>query len=135
MSLGKPIRCVVISVEGPTPGPASGITYTVRWNEPGGGVTPPVPGCVPSGARWPDFINTDGAAWVGRNVPGVVLPDGRIQLDFTELPHAVECTGGGDSPGPARPGVPGQRTPGIPADPTDPTSPVQVGTGTIGSGQ
>ena len=47
---------VVVSSNTTTPGPASGITYTIRVNLPDGIVE--FPGVRPHGSRWPDAINT-----------------------------------------------------------------------------
>lgn len=47
---------VVVSSNTTTPGPASGITYTVAVNLPDGIVT--FANVKPHGSRWPDTINT-----------------------------------------------------------------------------
>lgn len=68
------------------PGPASGISYTIKWNDPSLG---PVEreNQVPDGPwRWPDTIDTDSEHMVRKWVQGIVTPEGEVLWNFTEPP-------------------------------------------------
>lgn len=65
-----PVMGVIKSVQGTSPGPASGITYTVSINKPGGGVVD-LAGVKPSNAR-PTAADIN-AADVGTIVSGWIV--------------------------------------------------------------
>jgi len=85
---------VIVSHQGTSPGPASGITYTVRVNMPEGPVE--MSNVRPHGNRYPDELKITAAT------PGSVITvhsvgsfDGRgpeLQfVGFDELPHFKAC--------------------------------------------
>lgn len=92
---------VITAYQGTSPGPASQLSYTIKWNEPGGGIGV-ADGQIPQGWRWPDECWTNGARMVGIRLHGVLTSEGRIEWTFTECPHFGPCT---DQPGPGSGGV------------------------------
>lgn len=83
-----PICGIITEYTGTSPGPASGITYTIKANMPQGVVV--IPGCTPSSWRWPDSIPVDAQAMVDTVVLGV-LTESVVQWSFIERPALEEC--------------------------------------------
>lgn len=81
---------VIRSHNGPAVGPASGISYNVAVNMPGG--TRLLEGIRPAVDRWPDAFNVRPIS----PATAVWIADvrGQVQLMARELPNAVECPGG-----------------------------------------
>ena len=79
-----------MSVQGQTPGPASGISYTVGVNMPSGVVV--IDGVVPYENRWPDALDIDGEAMVDHIVSASVVGN-RYYWDFNEPPILKDCAG------------------------------------------
>lgn len=83
-----PMTGVIVSVQGTTPGPASGITYTVKVNLPNGS-TAEYAGVKPHNTRYPDSIDTvaasNGTAFFVFSVGGI------FQYQIIELPATTGC--------------------------------------------
>ncbi len=95
MSDIRPCLVVVESVQGTTPGPASGITYTVAVAFENGDRMSGIEGVKPDWPRWPDSVKID-AAPVGSRHPGFVRgPRGGsvevLSAWILELPHVEPC--------------------------------------------
>lgn len=82
----------VTAIDGTTPGPASGISYTVRINKDGSVLE--VPRVVPSNGRLPDEWDVD-AFPIGTLVL-VINESGRLEFVFcpAERPATGVCPGG-----------------------------------------
>lgn len=91
----QPIWGRVLAYSGESPGPASGITYTIEWWQEGTGVLY-ASGLSPSIPRWPDSVKVD-AYPVDTLVQGMIWAN-EIRWLFRELPSLMECqdsNGGG----------------------------------------
>ena len=93
MSDIRPCLVIVESVQGTTPGPASGITYTVAVAFENGDRISGIAGVTPDWPRW--STNVDAAA-VGSRHPGFVRgPRGGsvevLSAWILELPHVEPC--------------------------------------------
>ncbi len=95
----QPIWGRVLAYSGESPGPASGITYTIEWWQEGTGVLY-ASGLTPSIPRWPDSVKVD-AYPVDTLVQGMIWA-GEIRWLFRELPSLMECQDGGGNGGAAR---------------------------------
>lgn len=89
MSGPRSIWGVVKAFDGQAPGPSSDITYTIRWNDPCGGVLEKE-GQIPQGWRWPDDIDIDPRIIKGKYVHGLITPENEVLWDFVE-PPAYGC--------------------------------------------
>jgi hypothetical protein len=82
---------VITAVNGTTPGPASGITYTIVVSDPATAGTFPMEGQVPY-SRWPDELD------IVALVPGVPVLGaaigGEITWHFWEQPAFADCPAG-----------------------------------------
>jgi hypothetical protein len=96
------IRGTILSAQGTYPGPASGITYTIRADLPEGPVT--LTGQAPNAWRWPDELDIDPEPMLQnkrRRVLGVLMGQwdtGRaadIEWLFIEPPAFGPCEPGG----------------------------------------
>lgn len=123
----RSIDGTVRSVQGTTPGPSSGISYTIVYTEDGGPVV--LSGQVPVMRQWPDEVDIDGQECVGKKVAGLMTEEGRIWWWFAERPVGRQCGTGQASALRGRPGqiippvLPGAKSvPGV--DPgVDPSGP------------
>ena len=88
----RTIKGTVRSVQGSTPGPSSGISYTIVYEEEGSVVV--LDGQVPMMRQWIDDVDIDGQACVGKPVNGLMTEEGRIWWWFAERPVALQCGGG-----------------------------------------
>lgn len=139
MSQTEYIGGVVMSVQGTTPGPASGISYTVGINLASG--VRIVDGVKPHGNRWPDALDIDGAAMVNQPIGGEVV-GGRVLWKFFEPPVLRTCDGTVIEwrlPAPMQPVFPGGPLTVPPPNPSGPptlttVSPVNPGV-PIGGGE
>ena len=82
---------VITAVNGTTPGPASGITYTIMVSDPATAGTFPMEGQVPY-SRWPDELDIV-ALTPGVPVIGAAL-GGEITWHFWEQPAFADCPAG-----------------------------------------
>lgn len=95
----RPVRAKITAYAGQSPGPESGITFTVAVEEGGGIVTY-------SGVQseWSGFwgmgINIDAARCVGWIVPAQLsMPEGRVEVFFIPPPAVAACDPGQPQPG------------------------------------
>lgn len=79
----------ISAVSGATPGPASGIAYTIKYNDNGSVIE--LSQQVPVMRQWPDEIDTDGAAQIGTKAFGFMTEEGRIWWFFQERPVIQDC--------------------------------------------
>ena len=80
----------IVSAQGTTPGPASGITYTIEWTDPGAGVVR-LTGQKPAIPRYPGEVDVT-AYPAGAFVFGVLSNGQYIAWLFTELLAFAACT-------------------------------------------
>lgn len=88
--MSAPILCpgVIRSVQGTSPGPATGITYTVEFSMPSG-QTATMANVKPHNSRYPDTIDTV-AATVGTAVLAFDIGD-VMQVFIFEMFATTEC--------------------------------------------
>jgi hypothetical protein len=82
---------IITAVNGTTPGPASGITYTIMVSDPATAGTFPMEGQTPY-SRWPDELDIV-ALVPGVPVLGAAL-GGEITWHFWEQPAFADCPAG-----------------------------------------
>jgi hypothetical protein len=82
---------IITAVNGTTPGPASGITYTIMVSDPATAGTFPMEGQTPY-SRWPDELDIV-ALTPGVPVLGAAL-GGEITWHFWEQPAFADCPAG-----------------------------------------
>ena len=113
----NPIDGTIRSVQGVNPGPSSGISYTIVYIENGSAVV--LSGQVPVFRQWPEEVDIDGQACVGKKVAGFISNEGRIWWFFAERPASRQC------------GTPQPLRQPDPSDPLDPARRDNVFTGTV----
>lgn len=85
-------KATIESVEGTTPGPAAGMSYTVRLTHKTGEVV--IPGVRPRRPFWPNDLDINGDAMVGARVDATLYrasEGDRWVFEFIEVPLYGEC--------------------------------------------